>query len=575
MSEALKEIFKKQITKRNIILLVIALFVAGGVYYKYYYNTGVTTYEYAKVEKKDIKKTVEGSGSVVSQSELAIQQLQNGGKVTNVYVKPGDFVKQGQIIARLDSRQATIQVQQAQANYQKLINGATNEATDITKQNLINAQNSYDVIKKQQDLNVANAKRTLLNSSVTTIAQMDTRFIANNPTVSGSYLCDNENEYRIQMVTSELANVTDSNGNFYPINFSSVQQALGSCGLYLSFDVSKSYTNGDWKIYLPNKTASIYSTNLNSYNSTLQARDQALLNASTSIITAQLNLNQQIAPARSEDILASQASLASANLSYENTIVRAPFDGQIGNVSAIVGQQTNSQLGIATIITKTKLAQISLNEVDVINVRLGQNVELNFDAIPGEIFKGKIYQMDTVGVAVSNVVSFGVKISIKSGMSATANIIVESKENILTVPSGTIKQEGEKYFVMKKNTSPAQNILTPIPSPSERGEVQNSATSTEVASGTNRGKKIRSGGVGSIDAGVKVYVNVGMTNDIDTEILENADGNNLKEGDEIVSKTVNSTSATKPAATTFSLFGNQGRPAGGVGNARPAATTGR
>ncbi len=571
MLEALKEFFKKQITKRNIILLVIALLVAGGVYYKYYYNTGVTTYEYAKVEKKDIKKTVEGSGSVVSQSELAIQQLQSGGKVTSVNVRPGDYVRQGQIIARLDSRQAAIQVQQAKANYEKLINGATSEATDITKQSLLNAQNSYEVIKRQQDLNVATAKRNLLNSSVIPIAQLDTRFIPNNPTVSGSYSCDEENEYKIQMQGSNLANVTDLNGNSYSINYSSVPQALGNCGLYLSFDVSKTYTGGEWKILLPNKTASNYVTNLNSYNSALVTREQSLLSASTSVTSAQLNLNQQIAPARAEDIAASQASLNSANLAYENTIVRAPFDGQIGNVSAIVGQQTNSQQGIATIITKTKLAQISLNEVDVINVKLGQNVELSFDAIPGEIFKGKIYQMDTVGVAVSNVVSFGVKISvdsddvrIKSGMSATANIIVESKENILTVPSGTVKQEGDKYFVMKKS----QN--TPSPSLNKEGD---SASSTEVSSSTNRGKRIRNGGVGSQDAGVKVYVNVGMTNDIDTEILENADENNLKEGDEVVSKTVNSTTATKPAATTFSLFGNRG--GGGATGTRTSGTTGR
>ncbi len=64
------------------------------------------------------------------------------------------------------------------------------------------------------------------------------------------------------------------------------------------------------------------------------------------------------------------------------------------------------------------------------------------------------------------------------------------------------------------------------------------------------------GSTTSADAGVKVYVNVGMTNDIDTEIVEEENG--LKKGDEVVSKIISSTATTKPAATTFSLFGNRG-----------------
>jgi HlyD family secretion protein len=242
-------------------------------------------------------------------------------------------------------------------------------------------------------------------------------------------------------------------------------------------------------------------------------------------------------------------------LAYENTIIRAPFDGQIGSVSAIVGQQTSTQAGVATIITKNKLAQISLNEVDVTNVKLGQDVDLTFDAIPGEFFKGKIYQMDAVGVAVSNVVSFGVKISvdsddtrIKSGMSVTANIIVEEKKDVLTVPSGTIKSEksgGEnKFYVMK--------ALAPLSLGERPGE---------------RVKKVSS------DSGVKVIVQTGMTNDVDTEILE-GENNTLNEGDEIISKTINSNMSAKPQAT-FSLFGNRAPGTGNTGGGNRTGGTGR
>jgi HlyD family secretion protein len=296
--------------------------------------------------------------------------------------------------------------------------------------------------------------------------------------------------------------------------------------LYLSFDVSKYYGGGEWKITLPNKAATNYSTNLNAYNTALQNREQALVNASTSVVNATLSFNQTVAGARPEDIASAKATLDSATLAYENTIVRAPFAGQIGSVSAAVGQQTNSQAGIATILTKDKIAEIKLNEIDIVNVKLGQSVDLSFEAIPGEKFKGTVSQIDTVGISASNVVSFAVKISIpnaderiKSGMSVTAEIIIEGKENILTVPSSTIKIEkikGEnteiKHYVMKA--------------------VNNNDAAKQQE---------------------KIYVVVGMTNNIDTEILEG-----LSEGDKVLSKTNNETTATKQTTSVFSLFGAPG-----------------
>lgn len=162
---------------------------------------------------------------------------------------------------------------------------------------------------------------------------------------------------------------------------------------------------------------------------------------------------------------------------------------------------------------------------------------------------------------------------IKSGMSVTANIIVEEKKGVLTVPSGTVKSEGKddnlKFFVMRRNF---QVRLTPTLSDGE-GVVQNSATSTLLneigSSGTKfmKGNRVKNDVMASTDAGIKTFVNVGMNNDIDTEILEDVNNseNNLKEGDEVVSKAVDPSTAVAKTQTAFSLFGppRQGVNAGG------------
>ena len=555
--------------KRNIIISVILLSVLGYGYYNYYGVSKATTYEYSKVSKKDIQKTVEGSGNVVSVSELDIQQLQNGGKITSVRVKPGDFVKRGQIIATLDSRQAIIQVQQAKAAYNKLINGSTDPTLAILRQNVTNAQSSYNEIKAQQDLNVLNSKRNLYNSNIIAVSQYDSKLQANSPTVSGAYTCDSEQYYSINVYQQSIAQVNPSlTGS---VNISSVPQKIDNCGLYLSFDSSKDYSGGFWTISIPNKLSSNYISNLNSYDSALITRDTALLNASTSITNARLSLNQSTAQPRPEDVQASLASVESANLNYENTLIRAPFDGQIGAVSAAVGQQTNSQQGVATIITKDKIAQISLNEADIVNVKLGQDVNLTFDAIPNETFKGRVSEINTVGIATSNVVSFAVKISIpnadqriKSGMSVTSNIVVDSKLDVLTVPSGTIKTEGSgqntKSYVMRMLTG----VTLPI-HPQDTSSTSDNISYTSGSSTATRPSTTQRNGSGKNRVTItgngtneKVYVTTGLSNNIDTEIIS---GLNL--GDLVVSKTSSGGSTTK-TTTAFSIFGS-GRPSGGRG----------
>jgi HlyD family secretion protein len=522
-----KNIFLGKKKRRNIVVLIMFILLFSFVYYKYFYNSKEVSYEYAKVIRKDIKKTVEGSGKVVSLSELQIQQLQNTGKVTGVYVKPGDYVKSGQIIATLDNRQAAIQLAQAKATYDKIVNGGTKEELDISKQSVSNAKLSYEIIKQQQDSAVLTAKRNLLNTSILAMPLYDSRIQANSPTVTGSYICSEEDEYLIRFSQADYVTVTSK--HFVGlVRISSVPQALGDCGLYLTFDSTKDYSNGEWRISLPSKMSSSYGVYLNAYLNAISAREQALLTASSSIVNAELALNQKVVGSRPEDIASAKASLANANLNYENTIIRAPFDGQIGAVSAAVGQQTNSQQGVATIITKDKIAQVSLNEIDVVNVKLGQTVELSFDAIPEEIFLGSVAEINTVGEVSSNVVTFAIKVSIpnaderiKSGMSVTANIVTSSKENILSIPSGTIKQEGKgnsaKFYVLKK-------VL-------------------------NRNEK--------------VYVSVGLTNDIETEVLTG-----LEPGEEVVSKTIDASSSNKNNQATFSLFGSGPRVPGSGGGTR-------
>jgi HlyD family secretion protein len=96
---------------------------------------------------------------------------------------------------------------------------------------------------------------------------------------------------------------------------------------------------------------------------------------------------------------------------------------------------------VATLITKQKIAQVSLNEVDITKIKSGQKVNITFDAIENLNITGQVLDVDLVGTVSQGVVSYNVKIGldidderIKSGMSVSASIITDIRQDVVSVP---------------------------------------------------------------------------------------------------------------------------------------------
>ena len=236
--------------------------------------------------------------------------------------------------------------------------------------------------------------------------------------------------------------------------------------------------------------------------------------AEQSIAEKQANLNDLYEGADQLDIESQQLTikgkenaLLDAQENLGDYSVRAPFDGIIASISAKERDPVSSSTVIATQITKSKIAEIPLNEVDMARVKIGQSATLAFDAVSDLSITGKVADMDTIGTVTQGVVSYNVKIAfdvqderVKPGMSLSATIITDSKSDALIVPNSAINRDtdGSAYVQIMKNGVP-----------------------------------------------VKQPVEVGLTNDTMTEITSG-----LNEGDQIVSQTIKSGNSTSSAAQT-------------------------
>ena len=96
---------------------------------------------------------------------------------------------------------------------------------------------------------------------------------------------------------------------------------------------------------------------------------------------------------------------------------------------------------------------ISVDELDINSVEKGQQAEVTFDAIEEETFEGTVTKVGNSASASGGVAKYTVEITIpaseemKVGMNASATIVIEKKENIITIPVNALQERGDEVFV--------------------------------------------------------------------------------------------------------------------------------
>jgi HlyD family secretion protein len=102
-------------TKKIVIIVVIVLAVAGLTALTILHaQAGITKVATGKVLRQDLVSTVSGTGQIKPKTYVNVGAT-SFGRITHLYVKEGDHVKQGAVLARVESVQpeATVDAQQA------------------------------------------------------------------------------------------------------------------------------------------------------------------------------------------------------------------------------------------------------------------------------------------------------------------------------------------------------------------------------------------------------------------------------------------------------------------------------
>ncbi len=185
---------------------------------------------------------------------------------------------------------------------------------------------------------------------------------------------------------------------------------------------------------------------------------------------AEVNLGvTKAAIARSEaEVEQAKAALSQSEEDVRNATIVSPIDGVVLSREHEVGDAVSSILvmgsGATLIMTVGDLSEVyvkgKVDESDIGKVYFNQPARITVESYKNQRFTGKVTKISPMGVEKDNVTTFEVRVSIsnESGklmadMTANAEIMLEERLHVLTVPEGAI--------VYKKDRSTAVEIPDP------------------------------------------------------------------------------------------------------------------
>lgn len=461
--------------------IVVVVAVAGGsiIVYKVSASantpTSTTTFRIMQARTGNVEKTVTGTGTVSNAAQDTLT-APDAGTVDSVSVKTGDTVKQGQVLAHVNSPTAQQTLEAKQASLTQAQN--TLSSAQASQNNLyitapiagriksvqvssgdsastVNALGylCYLSTSRSMTVTISGAQTSVANGSSVHVA------LSNGSTVAGTVTAVSGGQGSTSSVTVTIgtdtpavgstATVTTADGkpvgsgalalvSYYKITSSGASSVSSGSGNSGSGNTSGSSSSGNGSIsnvyvtenQMVGKTQNLFKLDGTSLNTTIAADQQA--------------------------VTAAQNDVASAQAAVDANSITSPVNGTVTSVSVKVGDSVASGGTIAGVIDPTQMeTQVSVNEDDINSIKMGQTANITLSAITGKTYTGTVTSVNTIGTNSNGVATFNVMVGINNpdnilvGMSTNVNIVTQSVQNVVTVSaSAVLEKRGTTGYVI-------------------------------------------------------------------------------------------------------------------------------
>lgn len=409
----------------------------------------------------DLVINLSGSGAVAAGQRKDLQS-QVAGTVSESFLEEGKAVKAGDVLVKLESQDADINLQKMENSLKQKELAAKDQQDQLDSLEVkapINGRISGLSLKTGDSVNKGQVLCSIADeSSVELRAQF--KGVSSKQLGNPQSVQVNIPDYSVSLV-AKIESLTQSGSDTEALLSIKNPGALSSGNSANAEIIS---ANGDfiseqgtleWSTQETVKAGASGTVNdVSALESQYVSQGKILLviendELATTVESSNLDLDQ------------AQKDLDQAKVNMENYTVTAPFDGTlVSTVDLNSGDAVKAGTALATMIDTTQMTmKINIDELDISQVKAGQDVSITLEALEDTSTKpisGKVDSVAVEGTSSNGVTSYPVTITfpgredLKVGMNASAEIQVLNKQNVLLVPFEAVQKKGNSYFVWVK-----------------------------------------------------------------------------------------------------------------------------
>jgi len=541
--------------KKTILIIIIGVVILGGSYYglsKASASKNTDTINTATVTKGDLTVSIEGSGVIEPIEMYNITSLATGDILQSDF-EEGQEVKKGDLLYVIDTKDIDNDIKKAEVSLEKqqLSHSQTSESySGLSVEAPISGVITECYVKKGDSVQSGTKIADIINNDYMLLEIPFNSSDATNINVGDTAHVTLENSFyettgTVQYVSSGEI-VIDSGATV-----STVKIKVENPG---------SITNEDKATAIINNIACNSSGTFDYWEQkTITAETSGEVTSVNHTTGDKVNLGNVIVNLESDDALValkqSELTLSDSELSLQNTKdqlddynITSPINGTVLEKTSKAGDTLDSDTKSTTMAVVADMSQltfdIDVDELDIGKIEVGQEVQVTADSLEGQNFTGTISNISKIGTSTDGVATYPVTVvmeysdDLMIGMNVNAEIVIESKKDILQIPSSALNR-GNRVLVKDEDGSKAK------------------AAAAAQEENKNKGPAATVGDVP--DGYTYITVETGISN---TDYVEIVSG--LEEGDIVIVPTEETTTKTQQQMIPGGSMGGE-MPTGGGG----------
>lgn len=515
---------KKKWVRIIVILLILAAALTGLMVWKNKKAKAAAaeaeSHNTATVEKRSITSELSSSGTLAAKDTYSITSMVEG-EVVSANFEEGDQVEKGQVLYEIDKSSMDTELTSAENS-------------------LTRSQNSYS--EALEDYNQAVSDYSGNTYKATESGYIKELYISAGNKVSGNtkladLYSDDVMEIRISFLSAEAAQITAGSAATLTLVDSGEQVAAtvkavanreetlsgGRLVRYVTFTVNNpgglttsskaSAQVGDWIGSEEGVFEASVDTTMEA-DLAISVEVEAVLVNEGDYVTKGTPLFRMTSKTADkliqsykdsldkaqESVESAQSKLESTQDSYDNYTITAPISGQVITKTYKVGdnitKNSSSTTVLATIYDLSSLTfEMSIDELDIQNVKVGQKVTVTADAYEGQTFSGTVTNVSLESTYSNGVSTYPVTVTMDEvgdllpGMNVDGVITLDQADDVLTIPVDALMRGNQVY--VKDDTVKEQQGA--VPAGFRAVEVETGLTNdsyVEIKSGLSEGDTV-------------------------------------------------------------------------------------